>query len=325
MRRGIAGLTVVACMLLMTQAAAVVEVGMAANYLDKFSSVSYSGSDGMITWDTSWKEIGEADGPSLGAIQVKSDVGCPDGTCIGISGDGGAELVQLSVARVADLSRFLDADLCYDVRRVYDEELKGEVNAVLYVQVYTELNTWKTLKSFNINTTDAVPRHESHGIDGLISGKFALRFAVEGSLAGAVFIDNVEIKGHVGIEPTSTTTTKPTVTTKPTTTTTEPPGTTTTTTTTAPDDDGSAIFVADRPPPDSGIRDSIRGLQADYDRSLFGADMMEPEVLAFEVSSDYLIATEAIESSWMWMAGLGAIIAWAVVSNMDRRRRPGVR
>ena len=336
MRRPLAGLAVVSCMLLATQATAEVAIGLSAEYRDTFTSGTYIGSDGTLLWATSWKETGETDGPTQGAIQVALDINCPDGLCLIMSGVGGSEVVQLAATRTADLSMFVDVDLGYDVRRMYDEEIKGDPDAVLYVQVTSDGKTWKTLKSLNINAVDPTAKHESHGIDDMISENFALRFLIQGALAGSVLIDNVEIKGLVGVEPTSTTTTtqgtttstRPPITTRPTTTSTTEATTTTTTTiattttTVVDDDDDVAIVIPTEPPSNSGIRESERGIQANYDSSLFGEMEMGPEVLSFNVSNDYLIASEVIESSWVWMAGLAAIIAWAVVTNMDRRRRP---
>ena len=62
-------------------------------------------------------------------------------------------------------------------------------------------------------------------------------------------------------------------------------------------------------------------MQADYESDLFGnMEMEKPSVMGVELSADYLIAVEVIEASWMWMLGLGLIIAWAIVSNVQRKR-----
>lgn len=341
MRRFVAGFSVVAVMLFATQAGAEEIPEFEASYFDTFTSGTYFGSDGTILWLTSWKESGESDGPLLGAIRVENDDNCPDGLCVVMEGEGGSELIQLSITRGADLSLFSAADLSYDVRRMFDEEKEGEVGATLEVQITKDGKSWKTIKSLNINTIDPAPLHKTHGIDDHLVANFAVRFVVQGSLAGEVLIDNVEIKGTIEVPGTtvtlppisssttsSTTTTRPnaTTTTRPTTTTTEAPTTTTTapeastTTTTVPegDDDDFTTVVPTRPP-DSGLRESTTGLQANFETSLFG-DMEGPQVLSFEATADYLIAYEAIESSWVWVAGLSALIAWAIVSNMDRRR-----
>lgn len=49
-------------------------------------------------------------------------------------------------------------------------------------------------------------------------------------------------------------------------------------------------------------------------------DMSEPDVLGIEISADYEMAVELIESSWIWMIGLLLVVATAIVSGLDRRR-----
>jgi hypothetical protein len=36
--------------------------------------------------------------------------------------------------------------------------------------------------------------------------------------------------------------------------------------------------------------------------------------------ADYNMAVEVIRSSWAWMVLLGLVVAWAMVSGLDRRR-----
>lgn len=332
MRRSLAGLSVVAMLLIPMQVLAVVSVS--GTYKDTFSSGGYSGSDGTLVWEIPWKEIGESDGPGNGVVRVDKDDYCPDGTCLYIAGDS-EYFDKIGAVRYADLSMFASAELSYDVRRDSDEAEKGEANAQLLVQVSADGASWTTMKNLGLETTDGSPIHESHGITKWIAESFAVRYIVTGTLDGSVYIDNVELKGELPkpTTTTTTTTTKPTTTTteRPTTTTTErEPTTTTLSTTTTPtstntdEGDGAAgVIPSDGPPPGTGIRESATGIQADYDRSLFGTmEMEKPQVLGIELSADYLIAVEVIEASWTWMLGLGLIIAWAIVSNVERKR-PG--
>ena len=328
MRRSLAGLSVVAMLLIPMQVLATVLVGGA--YKDTFSSGGYSGSDGTLVWESPWREIGESDGPGNGFVQVDVGVRC---RCLYIEG-AGDNLALIGVIRPADLGMFESVKLSYEVRRYFNEDFKNEVDAQLHVQVSTDGASWKTLKTLNLDKSDGSPLKNKHDVTGWIAESFTVRYVVTGILGGAVFVDDVEFEGEF-TKPTTTTTTKPTTTTtqRPTTTTTESeptttttttlPPTTTTTSTTTPDDGDNATGVIpnDGPPPGTGIREAETGIQADYDRSLFGTmDMEKPSVLGIELSADYLMAVEVIEASWTWMLGLGLIIAWAIVSNVERKR-----
>jgi len=341
MRRLLAVLTVSALMMVATAALGAVEAEPArlASFLDLFGSVSYSGSDGSISWESPWKEIGEGDGPSNGAVHVDVDPLCVGVKCLHIFGTGETHSL-LGVARSADLSVFEDAELSYDVKRLLDENLEDTLeeteDAELLIQLSTDGSEWKTIDSFGLETTDSNPIHRTHGADNWISEGFAVRFVVTGTLGGEVFIDNVEIQGTLVPQPTTTTTTTTTTapttttTTAPTTTTTTAPTTTTTTaptttTTTAPTTTSTTVAAVvlppPAPPPESGIRETASGVQADFSSDLFGSmETGYPEVLEVELNADYKMAVEVIESSWVWMIGLLLVIAAAIVGGLDRRK-----
>jgi hypothetical protein len=243
MRRSLAMITVLALMMMLATVAlgaAVTQPPGLHSYKDAFGSVSYSGSDGSIFWESPWKEIGEGDGPSEGAVYVGIDPYCADYKCLHIFGQG--EPVSLiGVVRSADLSEFKEANLAYEVKRLFDGNLEGNANAKLLVQVSADGSKWDSIDSYVLETTDSNPIRSSKPITNWISQTFAVRFVVTGTLGSEVFIDNVQITGSVPSEPTTTTTTTvpttvttiktiTTVTTiKPTTTTTKPGPTTTTT------------------------------------------------------------------------------------------------
>lgn len=157
------------------------------------------------------------------------------------------------------------------------------------------------------------------------------------------------------IDDDTTTTTRPrptTTTTHSTTTTSEEPdesdGSTTTTTTvpdtstttTAPSEDGTpptlvvAIGGGDEPPSPGGpstqaagtggIRQAGRGLQASFDPALFGQVGVVSPITGVDLEARFSLAAEVIESTWVWMVLLATVIAWSIVSGMDRRRsQPG--
>jgi hypothetical protein len=156
-------------------------------------------------------------------------------------------------------------------------------------------------------------------------------------------------------EPSTTTTTKPdsptTSTTVRATTTTRPSNTpggpvddittsttvdpTTTTTDVTEDDDGNdATLIAgggggsddgvppgsDGSPEGSGIRQTARGLQADFDAGLYGDVSAISPITGVDYQARFSMAVEIIEASWAWIVLLALVIAWSIVSGMDRRK-----
>ncbi|HLF43937.1 MAG TPA: hypothetical protein VJA46_10500 [Acidimicrobiia bacterium] len=148
--------------------------------------------------------------------------------------------------------------------------------------------------------------------------------------------------------PTTTTTTKPdsststtiratTTTTRPTITTSGSDDDTTTTTlagntsTTTLDDGTASTLVggggdddgvppgSDGSPEGSGIRQTARGLQANFDPSLFGELTPISPITGVDFQARFGMAVEIIEASWAWMVLLALVIAWSIVSGMERR------
>ncbi|MCZ6519496.1 MAG: hypothetical protein O6853_06840, partial [Actinobacteria bacterium] len=229
MRRFSAILTASALMMVATAAQG---AGGPQSYKDRFDSVSYSGSNGSIYWESGWKEVGDSTGPFEGAVHVGIDPYCADYKCLHILGQGETYSL-IGAMRHADLSEFDEAELSFDVRRLFDEELEDIADAKLLVQVSTDGSKWKIISTFGLMKTDSCPIHKTKGINSWISEGLAVRFVVTGTLGAEVFIDNVEIKGTFASEPTTTTTEATTTTTTGATTTTEATPTTKVTTTTA--------------------------------------------------------------------------------------------
>jgi hypothetical protein len=152
-------------------------------------------------------------------------------------------------------------------------------------------------------------------------------------------------EGTSTTEPKATTTSSTTTTTTPgATTSSSTPGDTATSSTTLPGDDPStttttisdttsttaAFILLDNgeppagppgPPEGSGIRETPTGIQADFDSALFG----DVEGGTISISSvdhqvDFRMAFELIKSSWVWLVVLALVVAWSIVSGLDRRR-----
>jgi hypothetical protein len=73
-------------------------------------------------------------------------------------------------------------------------------------------------------------------------------------------------------------------------------------------------------PNGSGIRAAARGLQANFQGDLFGEVRTVSALNGVDLQADYKMAVEVIRSSWAWMALLGLVIAWAIITGLDRRR-----
>ena len=337
-----------------TVVALVVAIGMTAlaavpsgNYLDEFDSEGYSGSDGSEEWKNDpWKELGDDANPNTGSVYVDSS-GC-SGRCLKISSQG-KQLSGVGANRHADTSMFSSFELCYEVGFEGDDE---GTDATLEVEKSIDGGkSWHILASHRLY--DEFWAHPVLSIGGPYESTI-IRFTVSGVLTGEVYVDDVEIKGEYAGETTSTSTTSvPTTSTSPTvtsttvretTTTSEVENSTTTTATTVLRGDPStttttisdststteAIFSAtggsppagpSGPPEGSGIRETQTGIQADFDDALFG-DIEGGTISISTVDHrvDYRMAFELIKSSWVWLVVLALVVAWSIVSGLDRRR-----
>jgi hypothetical protein len=340
-------------------AVAVLSLALAAsgtgyeNYKDKFTSIGWDGSDGSLPWSGPWSEIGDDGDAMQGNVQVVSSGNCASGNCMRIAGL--TLLTDIGAERTADTSILEEVSLSYDLKNVVTGINLGLTQ--LLVQVRGD-EGWATVDAYDLGS-DFSGYYTHDDLDGFGSESFGIRFVVSGlAMASEVYIDNIEVKGTPVEDSTTTTTTTTettttvatTTTTKPpTTTTTKPPSTTTTepatspptttatTSTTTADRDGGPTsngtessttttvpVTAEGPgsgsPPDgSGIRAAARGLQASFQGDLFG-DGRTVSVSGVDLQADYNMAVEVIEASWAWMVILGLLIAWSIVSGLDRRR-----
>lgn len=71
----------------------------------------------------------------------------------------------------------------------------------------------------------------------------------------------------------------------------------------------------------SGLRLAARGLQANFQGDVFGEVRGVTYLNGVDLQADYNMAVEIIEASWGWMALLGLVVAYSIVSGLDRRRR----
>jgi hypothetical protein len=83
------------------------------------------------------------------------------------------------------------------------------------------------------------------------------------------------------------------------------------------DGDGSGDGVT---PGGSGIRAATRGLQANFQGDLYGEVRSLSSLNGVDFQADYNMAVEVIEASWAWMVLLGLVVAYAIISGLDKRR-----
>lgn len=319
------------------------------SYRDEFNQVKYNGSDGTLDWSSQyWQELGDGDtGINEGAVHVHPD-GCGS-KCLHIYGQDD-DLEGAGAKRLADTSVFSWFEVCYEVRfEPYDDDS----NAVLKVEKQVNGGgDWHLLAQYYLGD-EPFQEHPVFSVGGPYEST-TLRFTVTGTLDGEVFIDDVEIKGEPVEEPGTTTTstsstTSTTSTTTPSTTTSTTPSTTTstkpageedgsatsttvpeTTTTTSESSDftDSVVIAAGEDPPGgvggppegSGIRETPVGLQVAFDGGLFGSiGPFGTHFAPVDHNVDFRIIAEAIGASWVWMILLGVLIAWALVSGLDRK------
>ena len=354
------------------------------HYKDKFTSISWHGSDGTLPWSGPWSEIGDDGDEKRGNVRVVSSGNC-SGTCMRMSALT-TLLGSIGAVRSADTSLLEDVTLSYDIRST-----SSLIGSTLDVQVNGG-GGWVEVADYQL--ASGINEHATIDVSDFSSENFRVRFLFSGLLlSSAVFIDTIEILGTY-IEPTTTTTTttttvpQTTTTTAPTTTTTHPttttsrpdattstsipgsgspapttaqPGndgpTTTTlpgeaggsTTSTAPDSSTTAPIIAVGPgdpgqgggpdqggpvdegtggddsteafaPGGSGIRAAARGLQANFQGDLYGEVRSVSALNGVDFRADFSMAVEVIESSWAWIVLLGLVIAYSIISGLDRRR-----
>ena len=211
MRRLTAALVAIALMGLAVTASA----HETEEYKDKFTSISWGGSDGSLDWSGPWSEIGDDGDEKKGNVRVVSSGNC-SGNCMRMSALT-TLLGPIGAVRSADTSFLEGATLSFDVRST-----SSLLASTLEVQVNGG-GGWVDVAEYQL--ASGINEHASIDVSDFSSENFRVRFRFSGLLLSSeVFIDTVEIFGTY-IEPTTTTTTTlppTTTTTAPTTTTTQP-------------------------------------------------------------------------------------------------------
>ena len=184
------------------------------DYRDKFTSISWHGSDGSLAWGGPWSEIGDDGDEKKGNVRVVSSGNC-SGTCMRMSALT-TLLGSIGAVRSADTSLLEDLTLSFDIRST-----SSLLASTLDVQVDGG-SGWVGVAHYQL--ASGIDEHAIIDVSAFSSETFRVRYLFSGLLLSSeVFIDTVEVLGTY-VEPTTTTTTPQTTTiTIPTTTTTPHP------------------------------------------------------------------------------------------------------
>ncbi len=352
MRKALGPLVVLALFALTIPAVAHVT----GNYKDEFASIGWGGSDGSLYWSGPWTEIHDDNDEKFGSVRVVSSGNCQSGNCMNITG---AVMNGIGAQRTADVSVIESPELCYDLTVIPGMDLDGTLlvqakasgswTTIAQHDLSQEGEQHVTL---DLSDFDSNQLRVRFLVTGLVttSDVFIDNVEISGEMTEEPTTTTApstttSTKGDGGQATTTTRPDSPTTTARSTTTTrstggtsnTEPNSSTSTTvagtstSTTGGQSTGSTLIVAaggsDEQPPDSGgppdgsgIRQTARGLQADFDGGLFGQVNAISPITGVDFQARFSMAVEIIEASWVWMVLLALVISWAIVSGMERRR-----
>ena len=147
---------------------------------DEFTATSFAGNDGSLNWANSWQEIGEADGESLGSVQIKPGAGFTTNHL-----EIRANVIGSGASRSVDLSDAHSATLSFDFRRT-------SAGGTVELQI-SDGGAPVTLKTYVLNFTDPSPVSDSFDISAHLSATTQISFIVTDAVNGLLRIDNVQI------------------------------------------------------------------------------------------------------------------------------------
>ena len=357
MRRALAVATVFAFVVAVAMTAV---AGSYGTYRDEFKQPGYSGSVGTLDWSKyPWTEIKDDGSPGSGAVHVDSEGDCVGSSCLHIWSEG-SELNGVGAGRHADTSMFSSFDICYEVTFLGDDELTDAVlvveKSVDGGGVWYQLAAYDLYSGFWLHPSHAIGEYDSTTIRFVVTGTmdgevFIDDVEIKGAIKASTSTTSTTMSETTSSSVLGTTTsTRPTTTTTKVTATTTPRPEETTTTThvtsaTNPDRLGASTttttisdstttteasgFVVGAAPPGGtlgpleggGIREQATGMQADFDDGLFGhVEGGSLSISGVDHHVDYRMAVEEIKASWVWLVVLALVVAWSIVSGLERRR-----
>ncbi len=330
------------------------------SYKDKFESIGWGGSSGSLPWSGPWAEIGDDGDEKHGAVRVVSSGNCASGNCMSIDASllpnvGARRTADTSIFGSAELRYDVNIIPGLDLGGILHVQVRPGSGGWITLEQYPLGDETTDNPQIDISDYAAGALQVRFLVTGLLSTSqvYIDNVEISGELLeeSTTTTTTAPTTTTTTIDDPTTTTTRPratTTTTDPTTTTTEEPdeldqSTTTTTTvpdtsttTTAPSEDGTpptlvvAMGGGDGPPSPGGpsnpaagaggIRQAGRGLQANFDPGLFGQVGVVSPITGVDFEARFSLAAEVIESTWVWMVLLATVIAWSIVSGMERRR-----
>jgi hypothetical protein len=153
---------------------------------DRFDSVSFTGNDGSIDWETPWQELGcEDDGPGEGAVTVRASPVPAMGLSLSIGGPSFAG--GIGAVREADLTWASQARLAFNWMR---DSAAGLIGTSIRVQVSSDGIGWHDLQVIG-EGFDSTPYISSFDITPYISPDTRIRFITASAGTGRAYFDNV--------------------------------------------------------------------------------------------------------------------------------------
>lgn len=163
---------------------------------DEFSSISYGGNNGTLSWASGWTEVKETTSPTGGYMRVISSNACAGGAgnCLRID----TAYANYEVYRQADLTASARATL--SLYRNNALNLSSGTSEAVQLQVSPDGgSTWITLQTYS-STANLGAATDSFDITPYATGSTRIRFIVTGVQATTryIYFDNIKIE-HVQV------------------------------------------------------------------------------------------------------------------------------
>ena len=163
---------------------------------DSFDYRAYDNNKGTVNWTTAWTEIGEADGPLLGLVQIidrsYNEQQCASGDCLRL---GGQQAGRYGAVRAVDLSEASSAFLNFNWRR--DQYQGYGANRPAKVQVSADGGeNWDTLQLIEPGQFDYEQQNAWFDISAYASADTKIRFITGKTewISGFIYFDNILIE-----------------------------------------------------------------------------------------------------------------------------------
>jgi len=151
----------------------------------------FAGNDGSRPWTNAWQELGEADGPGAGRVEIETSSFCAAGACLKIGGSL-KSLAGMGVSREADLTGAISATLSF----VYMSDSFGSSASVKAEVSSNGGANWTTLGVYTLTNISTAPITPTFNITPYISPHTQVRFIGVGStgMQANFHADNIVIR-----------------------------------------------------------------------------------------------------------------------------------